>query len=53
MNDDLKKLETRIGHRFSDVELLVRALTHSSAAVMSALNFWVTGFWGWLSQTCC
>ncbi len=38
MNDDLKKLETRIGHRFSDVELLVRALTHSSAAVMAGVR---------------
>ncbi|MEQ9517905.1 MAG: ribonuclease III [Parvibaculum sp.] len=38
MSDDLKSLETRIGHRFVEPDLLVRALTHSSVAVASGVR---------------
>ena len=31
-DDDLARLERRLGHRFADCDLLLRALTHASYA---------------------
>lgn len=38
MTSDLKKLEAKIGHRFSNPDLLVRALTHSSIAAVAGVR---------------